>query len=110
MKKAYDDPSKMTPYVMKYSGWKWLVLILGSLITFGDWYCMDNVAVLEEQLYEISQMSYVSFAHMYTFYYAPNIIMPLFVGVFIDKFGMRPSMIILSFIVMAGQLVFCISA
>ena len=47
LKKAYNDPNKMTPYVMKYSKWKWLVLILGSLITFGDWYCMDNVAVLE---------------------------------------------------------------
>ena len=46
-KSLCDDPTKMTPYVMKYSNWKWVVLFLGSMVTFGDWYCLDNVAVLE---------------------------------------------------------------
>ncbi len=87
---------------MKYSNWKWLVLLLGSMMTFGDWYCMDNVAVLEQQIYDMKKTSYTQYSYLYTFYYAPNIVMPLFVGVFMDKFGIRPSMIILSFIVMVG--------
>lgn len=36
--------------------------------------------------------------------------MPLIVGLFIDKFGLRPSMIFLSLTVMSGQLIFCLAA
>ena len=56
------------------------------------------------------KFSYARFALMYQFYYAPNILMPLLVGLFIDKFGLRPSMILLSFITMIGQLVFCLGS
>ena len=61
-KKHCDDPLKMTPYVMKYSKWKWIVLVLGGLVTFGDWYCMDNVAVLEQQLYDLIKTDYLAYS------------------------------------------------
>ena len=92
---------------MKYSNWKWVVLILGSLMTFGDWYCFDMIAVLEQKMrnensYGGFDFDYSRYAYLYTYYYIPNIILPLFSGIFMDKFGIRLTMVILTSLTLTG--------
>ena len=92
---------------MKFSNWKWLVLILGSLMTFGDWYCFDRPAVMEQIMYEEFKnggynYDYEHYAYTYIIFYAPNIVLPMFVGIFMDKFGIRKTLIILSAVGLSG--------
>jgi hypothetical protein len=50
-KRAMEE-NRVAPYVMKFSNWKWLVLLLGSLMTLGDWYCFDRPAVMEYIMFD----------------------------------------------------------
>ena len=115
-KKAMEE-NKVAPYVMKFSNWKWLVLLLGSLMTFGDWYCFDRPAVLEQIMYDEFEAAetnfhflYAEYSYLYVIYYAPNIIIPLFVGIFMDRFGIRKTLLILSAIGCVGQTLLSINS
>ena len=91
------------PYIMKKSRWKWVALLLASFITFGDWYCVDTVAVLQNALKEqfglAKDTRYIWF---YTIIFLPNIIVPFFVGIIIDKTGLNNSMLAVIFVQSIG--------
>ena len=76
-------------------------------MTFGDWYCFDRPAVMEQIMYEEFKnggynYDYEHYAYTYIIFYAPNIVLPMFVGIFMDKFGIRKTLIILSAVGLSG--------
>ena len=46
--------------------------------------------------------NYTKYAFTYVIFYAPNIILPLVVGIFMDRFGIRKTLIILSAVCLSG--------
>lgn len=43
---------------------------------------------------------------LYTVYSAPNVVLPLFGGIFLDKIGIRPGLLLFTLLVTAGQCLF----
>jgi len=45
---------------------------------------------------------------LYTVYSIPNIILPLFGGMFLDRFGIRTGLVLFTFILTIGQFVYMV--
>mgnify|MGYP003385769914 FL=1 len=93
------------------SSHRWIILVLACLMLVGSYYCFDIPAALKTQLddhmgdpgdYELK------FGLLYTLYAAPNVILPFFGGFFVDKLGVRITLLIFCGLVTLGQIVFCI--
>jgi len=54
--------------------------------------------------------NYKMYAYTYIVFYAPNIILPMFVGMFMDRFGKRKTLIILSAVGLTGQSLLAINS
>ncbi|KAH9126828.1 hypothetical protein AeMF1_002756 [Aphanomyces euteiches] len=90
---------------------KRLVLILSSLMVFGSAYCYDNPSALKSQLqqrfHDLPKSRYeFLFSLSYSLYSIPNVALPFFGGMLVDKFGVRSMALVLASLLLAGQLVF----
>ncbi|KAF4321703.1 hypothetical protein BBO99_00001683 [Phytophthora kernoviae] len=90
---------------------RWLVLFLSCLLMIGNYYCFDNPAALKSQLQQhfsnIPNARYeFLFNLLYTLYSIPNILLPFFGGVLVDRFGARVMLFAFSTAILAGQLIF----
>ncbi|CEG42787.1 major facilitator superfamily [Plasmopara halstedii] len=90
---------------------RWLVLFLSCLLMIGNYYCFDNPAALKIQLQQ--HFSYIHkdryeflFNLLYTLYSVPNILLPFFGGVLVDRFGARVMLFAFSTAILAGQFIF----
>ena len=112
-----DNPPLESPDVKKMihipeSNLRWLILFLCCWISFGNYYAFDNPSSLNRQLMEWLESDFGTFQFqltaMYSIYSVPNIILPLFIGGLLDKYGTSKLLIILSGLVSLGQCIFCI--
>jgi MFS family permease len=87
---------------------RFLLLLLIVLVAFGNEYAFNNPQALEETLYEHLDITETQFQLFYSLYSFPNIFTLFFIGYFLDKFGMRLGIIILSIALMVFQLIFAI--
>eukprot|EP00644_Phytophthora_capsici_P010624 jgi/Phyca11/528532/estExt2_fgenesh1_pm.C_PHYCAscaffold_300148 len=90
---------------------RWLVLFLSCVLMIGNYYCFDNPAALKSQLQQhfsnIPKDRYeFLFNLLYTLYSIPNILLPFFGGVLVDRFGARVMLFAFSTAILAGQLIF----
>lgn len=93
---------------------RWIVLIMTCLGLFGQFYAFDNPSALNEQLKEhmIEKSSMVAgqydyyFNLLYSVYSFPNILLPLIMGMGVDRWGCRLVIFILSMCVVLGHAVF----
>eukprot|EP00929_Paragymnodinium_shiwhaense_P062429 TRINITY_DN31165_c0_g2_i3.p1 TRINITY_DN31165_c0_g2~~TRINITY_DN31165_c0_g2_i3.p1 ORF type:complete len:196 (+),score=26.77 TRINITY_DN31165_c0_g2_i3:99-686(+) len=94
---------------------RWPVLLLTCAGLFGQFYAFDNPSALNEQLK--AQMAAASpqmsdemysyyFNVLYSAYSVPNVILPLIMGVAVDKCGCRLLICGLGFFVLLGHIVF----
>jgi nitrate/nitrite transporter NarK len=78
----------------------------------GNYFAFDNPAVLNKPLQEYMHMADDQFAYflnlLYTTYSIPNVILPWLGGYAADRFGYNKLLIILSALVVLGQLVVCL--
>lgn len=75
----------------------------------GSYYCFDIPAALKTQIDDFmgDPAEYETyFSLLYTLYSVPNVILPFFAGYFVDKVGVRLSMLIFASLVGAGQVIF----
>lgn len=75
----------------------------------GSYYCFDIPAALKTQIddYMGDPSEYETyFGLLYTLYAVPNVILPFFGGYFVDKIGVRLSMLIFASLVALGQVIF----
>ena len=89
---------------------RWFVLLLGSLLLFGNYFAYDLPASLLKPLQTYLDSSDAIFNYyfglFYSLYSLPNIVLPFYGGWLADKFGSAQLMIYLSLIVCSGQIVF----
>ncbi|RLN06394.1 hypothetical protein BBJ28_00011853 [Nothophytophthora sp. Chile5] len=102
---------------------RWLVLFLSCVLMIGNYYCFDNPAALKSQLQQhfnkIPKDRYeFLFVRsdengspritnlLYTLYSIPNILLPFFGGVLVDRFGARVMLFAFSTAILAGQVIF----
>ncbi|CAD8202057.1 unnamed protein product [Paramecium octaurelia] len=81
----------------------WLALALACFLLFGDAYAFDNPMALQSTIQTQMGLNNVQFNMLYSIYSAPNIILPFFGGILIDKIGVRVSIFIFSTILIFGQ-------
>ncbi|KAG0288098.1 hypothetical protein BGZ96_008077 [Linnemannia gamsii] len=91
---------------------RWPILAAACFILIGNYFAFDNPAVLNKPLQEYMQMTDGQFAYflnlLYTTYSIPNIILPWLGGYAADRFGHNKLLIVLSTLVVLGQLVVCL--
>jgi MFS family permease len=101
--------------------WKWYILFLTSLLTFGSYYSFDFPSVTHNQLFrhftsgtselteneleEISKDFEFKFNLLFSLYSLPNMILPFIGGVAIDKVGNDKVILVASTLVLAGNLI-----
>lgn len=73
------------------------------MIMLGDAYCFDNPMALQSEIKADFGISNFEFNLLYTVYSLPNIILPFFGGILIDKLGARTAIMIFSTIILVGQ-------
>jgi MFS family permease len=90
---------------------RWLILFLCCWISFGNYYAFDNPSSLNRQLMEWLGSDFPTWQYqlnaMYSIYSVPNIILPLFVGGLLDKYGTHTLLFILAMLVTIGHAFFC---
>ncbi|KAF9105273.1 hypothetical protein BGX29_000301 [Mortierella sp. GBA35] len=104
------DTSHWVP--VKAGSIRWPMLAAACLIMFGNYFAFDNPAVLNKPLQEYMQMTDDQFAYflnlLYTSYSTPNVILPWPGGYASDRFGHNKLLIVLSILVVPGQLALCL--
>jgi MFS family permease len=89
---------------------RWVVLFLSCWIMFGNYYAFDNPSALNRPLRGIlapvgeDELFQYRLSLLYSLYSVPNVVLPFFVGRWLDRLGSRAILLLLSFLVAAGQL------
>uniref|UniRef100_K3X0A8 Lysosomal dipeptide transporter MFSD1 n=1 Tax=Globisporangium ultimum (strain ATCC 200006 / CBS 805.95 / DAOM BR144) TaxID=431595 RepID=K3X0A8_GLOUD len=92
---------------------KYVVLLLCSALTLGSTYCYHNPSALKNQLQQhfsatLQKDQYESL--LYTVYSTPNVVLPFFGGLLVDKFGAQQMLLVLTSLVLTGQTVLAIGS
>ncbi|EED91930.1 transporter belonging to the MFS superfamily [Thalassiosira pseudonana CCMP1335] len=90
---------------------RWLVLGLTCVVMTGSYYAYDIPSALHEQLQEYMPQSAsfeTRFNLLYTVYSIPNVILPLFGGNFVDRFGAPRCLALFAFTVFCGSVLLSI--
>jgi MFS family permease len=72
----------------------------------GSYYCYDIPGVIEKPLEESFNIDSKTWSLLYTVYSIPNMVLPVFGGVFLDTIGMRAGLLLFTSILTLGQFVF----
>lgn len=100
------EPGKV---LIRKTGWRWVMLTFGCFFLMGSYFCFDNPAPLKNRLEEKPfSFSDAQWSGLYSIYSFPNMILPLFGGIFVDKLGIRLGLILFTVVLTIGQLVFAI--
>jgi len=82
---------------------RWVMLVMGCIFLMGSYYCYDIPATIKTTLqlppYDLSNSQW---ALLYTVYSIPNTVLPLFGGILLDKFGIRPGLLFFTAILTLG--------
>jgi MFS family permease len=68
------------------------MLVFGCFFLMGSYYCYDNPAALSTYLEDSTNTWYLStkqVAVFYSVYSLPNVVLPLFGGILLDKIGIK---------------------
>ena len=84
------------------------MLLMACCFLLGSYFCYDNPGPLETQLEHQFNMSSTEFSLLYTVYSIPNMVLPIFGGIFLDSIGIRAGIILFTSILTLGQFVFMI--
>lgn len=80
------------------------------MIMLGDAYCFDNPMALQSEIKRDFGITNIEFNLLYTVYSLPNIILPFFGGILIDKMGARTAIMIFSTTILVGQAICIVGA
>lgn len=94
---AKDEPKRV-----KY---RWVALFLCLSIIMGPYFAIDNPAELEYYIELTYGVSTKKYALLYSLYALPNMILPLFGGIVLDKIGLHMGLLITSTFVTVGQFI-----
>jgi len=91
---------------MRKTGWRWLMLLMACNFLIGSYYCYDIPGVIEKEIEKSFDKTSTEWSLLYTVYSIPNMVLPIFGGIFLDVIGMRIGLILFTSILTFGQFVF----
>ena len=84
------------------SHWRWTMLVLLSLTICGPHYTYDNPSVLQSQIQKEYKLDSTYYSYLYSIYAAPNIFLPFFGGILIQRWGKGNVIILTTFLTLVG--------
>ena len=78
------------------------MLLMACCFLLGSYYCYDNPAVIETQLEEQFNITPTTWSLLYTVYSFPNMVLPFFGGLMLDKLGMRIGLLVFTTVLTIG--------
>ena len=91
---------------MRKTNARWCMLIMACCFMIGSCFCYDNPGPLETQLEKDFNVDSTTYSLLYTVYSLPNMVLPIFGGLFLDRIGIRSGLLLFTFILTLGQFVF----
>jgi len=88
----------------RLTNWRWFALLFMNLLLVGYFAVFDSPQPLEAPIKELLNINDQEYSMLYSCLAVPNVILPIIAGYIVDSIGVRPSMIIFSILVLAGQL------
>ena len=89
--------------LVRQTSLRWLMLFFATIFMMGSYYCYDNPAPLKSKLTsDPFDLTETQFNALYTIYALPNIVLPVFGGIFMDKIGFRFGLILFTSILTVG--------
>lgn len=83
--------------------YRWLALALICFIVCGSYFCYDNPATLQIAIMNAFDVSVAQYSLLYSIYSFPNIVIPIFGGKLIDRYGKGKCLIVTTLLVFVGQ-------
>jgi len=91
--------------------WRWLILLVVSLVMFGSYYIYDSLSPINEFIQQDMGIDNAKFGLLFSFYSLPNLLFLLLIAGFIlDRFGIRKAGTIYVFLILLGSVVTSLGA
>lgn len=87
---------------------RFIVLISAALFMLGNYYFYDQTSATKATLQDHTGMSENTFGLLSSVYSWPNVVLPLFGGMFIDRFGVRTAVVFFTALVAIGSSLFSV--
>jgi nitrate/nitrite transporter NarK len=101
-----DEPIKITS---KAESWlRWPILVLSCMAMFGSYYCYDNPSALQTPLQNALNIDHMEYNWLYSVYSLPNMILPLFGGILVDKLSVNICIVLFLSFIVVGQALFAL--
>jgi MFS family permease len=79
---------------------------MACVFMVGNCFCYDSPGPLETQLENQFHMNSASYSLLYTVYSIPNMVLPIFGGILLDRLGIRIGLILFCTVLTIGQFIF----
>ena len=83
--------------------WRWYALVLQCCFVLGYYFSLDNPAELQASIVSKFAVSETKYSLLYSLYAAPNMVLPLVCGYFLDKIGTYNGLVLCGLFVASGQ-------
>ncbi|MDH4218114.1 MAG: MFS transporter [Candidatus Aminicenantes bacterium] len=91
--------------------WRWLILLVVSLVMFGSYYIYDVLSPINEFIQQDMGIDNAKFGLLFSSYYIINLLFVLLIAGFIlDRFGIRKAGTFYVFLILLGSLVTSLGA
>jgi MFS family permease len=80
------------------NSYRWIVLLFLSIAMFGNYYVFDSISLVADQLKTQLNFSDLNIGQMYSYYSIAAIIVLIFGGILVDKWGTKKSAIVFAII------------
>ena len=92
---------------------RYFVLFLTCVLMIGNYFCFDNPAALKTSLqarfHTVPKETFEFYFNMlYSIYSIPNVFLPFVGGILVDRLGVCNMLLLFSFIILVGQVIFAL--
>ena len=91
--------------------WRWLILLVVSLVMFGSYYIYDSLSPINEFIQQDMGIDNAKFGLLFSTYYLINLLFVLLIAGFIlDRFGIRKVGTLYVFLILLGSIITSLGA
>jgi len=91
--------------------WRWLILLIVSLVMFGSYYIYDSLSPINDYIQKDMGLDNARFGLLFSFYALPNLLLILVVaGFLLDRLGVRKAGTFYVFLILLGSLITSLAA
>ncbi len=91
--------------------WRWLILLVVSLVMFGSYYIYDSLSPINEFIQQDMGIDNAKFGLLFSTYYIINLLFVLLIAGFIlDRFGIRKAGTLYVFLILLGSIITSLGA